>query len=155
MGDVTIVKTEHGIDGLGETGKRAWARWKQRVADLELGETIGFSYRLPRSPKFHKLFFAMLGALTDSQEQFEQEQLRAWLIVGAGYCDFVPGPKGRMVALPKSMKWESMDDDEFRELVIAIWRFIRTEHAQQFLWPMATPQARHDGVERLLIGWEE
>jgi hypothetical protein len=79
--------------------------------------------------------------------------MRAWLTVGAGYADFMPGPKGRMMALPKSIKWEKMEDNEFRELVRAVWQFLRTDHAQQFLWPMASIQSRQGFVETLLEGW--
>lgn len=156
MSDVVIVKAEDGkLQGFGAKGGRSYAKWQRTVREMEIGETLQFSWRKPRSLKFHRMFFGMLGQLFDRQEQFaDVDQLRAWLCVGAGFCEFVPGPKGRMVALPKSIAWVSMDDNEFRELVIAVWQFIRTEHAQRFLWPHLEPVQTELTVEELLIGWE-
>lgn len=156
MVDLVIVKGDDGrLTGLGQKNAQRYAKWQSKVRDLEVGETVEFSWKQPRSPKFHRLFFAMLANLHDQQEQFDDsEQLRAWLIVGAGYCDFVPGPKGRMVALPRSMSWASMDDTEFRELVIAVWGFLRTEHAQRFLWPHLSPQQASETVEQVLLGFD-
>jgi hypothetical protein len=155
MSEVIIVRTEAGLQGLGEKHGRAYERWRKQVASMEVGETLQFSWKAPRSPKFHRLFFAMLGNLFDAQEQFaEPDQLRSWLTVGAGFCDFVPGPKGRMVALPKSIAWANMDDEEFRPLVDAVWGFLVTPHATGFLWPMLTEQGREEAVARLLAGYE-
>jgi hypothetical protein len=153
---VVIVRGEDGrLQGLGQRGERAYAKWRAKVEALEVGETLQFEWREPRSPRFHRMFFAMLHELFERQEQFaDQDQLRAWLTVGAGYCDFVPGPTGRMVALPRSIAWVKMDDGEFRALVTAVWQFLRTEHAIRFLWPHVEYSAAADGVEQVLIGWD-
>lgn len=155
MSTVVIVKDETGkLRGFGEKGGRAYAKFQSKVKALEIGETLEFQWRAPRSPGFHRMFFGMLGELMDRQERFEDvEHLRAWLTVGAGYAEFVPGPDGQPVALPKSIAWASMDDTEFRELVTAVWSFLRTELAQRFLWPHLTPKAASEGVEQLLVGW--
>src|SRR3546814_10317190 len=63
--------------------------WSSDVCSSDL--TIRFEHRFPRSPKFHRLHFAMLGAIFDNQEQFPTlDDLRYWLEVGAGHCNFVP-----------------------------------------------------------------
>lgn len=156
MSDVVIVRGEDGrVRGLGEKGERAFDRWRRKVEAMEPGETLAFSWREPRSPKFHRLFFVMLADLFDRQEQFaDVDQLRAWLTVGAGYCEFVPGPTGRMVALPKSIAWERMDDTEFRELVVEVWKFLRSEHAQRFLWPHLPLATASEAAEQVLVGYD-
>lgn len=156
MSQVVIVKDETGkLVGLGDKNARAYAKFKRDVIDMDVGETRELSWKVPRSLKFHRLFFVFLHALFEQQEQFaDEEQLRAWLTVGAGYCDFVPGPTGRMVALPKSIAFARMDDDEFRTYVSAVWAFMRTEHAQRFLWPMVSPAVAAEGAETLLIGFD-
>lgn len=156
MSQVVIVKTDAGkLEGFGEKGRRDYAKWQSKVKAMEIGETLEFTWKAPRSPKFHRMFFGMLGALFDQQEQFaDVDQLRAWLTVGAGYCEFVPGPKGRMVALPKSIAWVAMDDSDFRDLVDAVWAFLRTEHAQHFLWPHLDSDKTAEMVEGVLIGYE-
>ena len=137
MPSVQIVKNEQGkMAGFGEKGERAYARFLSAVKALEYGEMLAFSYKIPRAPKFHRLHFVMLAALFEVQEQFADEyQFRKWAEVGAGHCDFVPGPTGRMVALARSIDYESLVDVEFSEMHEAVKAFFRNEHAQRFLWP--------------------
>lgn len=138
------------LAGFGEKGAKAYARFRALLQRMGVGETIEFSWHEPRSPGFHRLFFARLHALFDRQEQFaDPDSLRAWLTVGAGECQFVPGPKGRMVALPKSIAWHRLDEVEFRDLVDKVDRFLDTEHAQSFLWPHLEPRQRAEMID----GW--
>ena len=144
MARIVVVRDEAGkLAGLGEKGARAYARFRAALKRMEVGETLEFQWNEPRSPGYHRLFFAKLHALFDRQEQFaDVDALRAWLTVGAGECDFVPGPKGRMVAMPRSIAWHRLDEVEFRELVRKIDEFLDSEHAQAFLWPHLGPRKR-------------
>jgi len=137
MPQVQVCKDEQGkLAGFGQKGERAYKRFLSAVKNLEYGEMLAFSYKIPRAPKFHRLHFVMLAALFEAQEQFADEyQFRKWAEVGAGHCDFVPGPTGRMVALAKSIDYESLDDVEFAEMHEAVKAFFRGQHAQRFLWP--------------------
>lgn len=105
MPDVLVTRNEEGnIVGFGETGVAAWSRFMGHVRKLEVGELIRFSYRVPRSPKFHRLHFRMLRDVYESQEQWRTEKdFRKWTEVGAGHCDIVPGPMGRMMAVARSI----------------------------------------------------
>lgn len=156
MSHCIVVRGEDGkVHGLGVKGERSYARFRAKVESMEIGETMEFEWREPRSPKFHRLFFAMLHELFDRQERFDDaNQLRAWITVGAGYCDYVPGVDGQIVAIPQSIAWIKMDDGEFRELVRAVWYFLRTEHAQRFLWPSLSRAMAYENAEAVLIGWD-
>jgi hypothetical protein len=153
--DVVLIRTEEGLRGLGEKAGKHYEAWRQHVKGMPVGETVRFTWKKPRSPRFHALFFALLGNVFDAQEQFATaDQLRTWLTIGAGHADFVPGPAGRMAAMPKSIAWENMDDVEFKDLVDAVWTFLRTPHARTFLWPGMTDQGSAEAVERMLAGYE-
>lgn len=156
MSEVLIYKDETGkLAGFGEKGARQYARFLKAVRELEIGEMLSFNYRVPRSMKFHRLHFAMLKELFDAQEQFnDAEQFRKWTEVGAGHCDFVPGPKGRMVALPKSISYESLDDEEFASVHENTKAFLRTVHARQFLWPHMEPDQSAEMVQTLVEQFE-
>lgn len=156
MSDVLIVKDETGkLAGFGEKGAKAYNRFLKAVRELEIGELIAFSYRVPRSLKFHRLHFAMLKAVFDSQEQFnDSEQFRKWTEVGAGHCEFVPGPKGRMVALPKSISYESIDDEEFSTVHENVKQFLRSEHARRFLWPHLPEDESAEMISTLISEFE-
>lgn len=141
--------------GFGQKGERAYAKFLAAVRNLEYGEMLAFSYKIPRAPKFHRLHFVMLAALFDAQEQFDDDyQFRKWAEVGAGHCDFVPGAKGRMVALPRSIDYESLDDVQFSEMHEAVKAFFRSQHAQRFLWPHLGEEQQMNMVANILDQFE-
>ena len=58
MSSVVLYRDEAGkLAGLGDRGHRQFEKFKRAVAALEPGETMQFDYKLPRSPKHHRLFF--------------------------------------------------------------------------------------------------
>ena len=156
MPDVLLTKDERGqLAGYGDKGARAYRKFRDAIHDLEIGAFIKFSYRVPRSPKFHRLHFAMLKTFFDNQEQFSDDyQFRKWTEVGAGHCDFVPGPTGRMVAMPRSIAYEALDDEEFHDVHMGVRNFLRSEHARRFLWPMASNSETWNTVDLLLMEFE-
>lgn len=152
MPELVVYRSENGkLAGHGEKGGRAWSKFLKLVKELAPGDTMAFSYRIPRSPKHHKFFFALMGELFDRQEAFEdREQMMDWIKVGAGHVDFVPGLDGVMVALPRSINWASLDEQEFIEVHRAVRDFLWTPHAQAFLWPHMRPKRRQEAMEWLL-----
>lgn len=156
MPAVQITKDERGkMVGFGQKGERAYAKFLSAVRNLEYGEMLAFSYKIPRSPKFHRLHFVMLAALFDAQEQFSDDyQFRKWSEVGAGHCDFVPGPAGKMIPLPRSIDYESLDDVEFSEMHEAVKVFFRSGHAARFLWPHLSDTVGAEMIETLLEQFE-
>jgi hypothetical protein len=149
---VVVFKDDTGkLAGFGDKGRRAFEKFQRKVRELEPGETLHFEWREPRSPQHHRYFFAKLGELFDRQEQFDDvDKLRAWLTVGAGECDFVPGPKGRMVAMPKSIAWHKLDEVEFTELRRRVEAFMWSDHARRFLWPHLSDEETYQMVAQWL-----
>jgi hypothetical protein len=152
MSDVVVVRNEQGkLEGLGEKGRRAFGRFQRKVEKLEPGETLAFSWREPRSSRFHRLHFAILSAVFEAQEQFQDlEAFRMWCQVGAGACDLVPGPNGKPVAIPKSIAYHAMDDSEFHEHHEAVVTFLRSAHATRFLWPWMSDVQGDQHVDAIL-----
>lgn len=149
MPELVVYRDECGkLQGHGEKGRRAWDKFRRVVAGLEPGETMGFSYRLPRSPQHHRFFFARLGELFDRQDRFDdKDRLLDWLKVGAGFVDLLPGRDGMPVAIPRSIAWHSLDEQEFIEFTRAMNDFLATPYAQEVLWPHLLPSARHRMLE--------
>jgi hypothetical protein len=156
MTAIVITKNSQGkLEGIDEKGNRAYAKWRRLVTDLEPGQTLTFSYRMPRSPAHHKFLFAKLGALLERTETFDDlDKLRYWLVMGAGYCDFVPGIDGKPNAIPRSLDFTQMDEAEFSELHRQVDTFLWTSRAQETLWPHLDAEGRYRCVEEFLRGFE-
>lgn len=154
MSDLVIFKGQDGkLEGLGEKGRRAWAKFRKVVAGLEAGETVQFSYKLPRSPRHHRFFFAKLAELFDRQEQFaDVERLLAWLKVGAGHADLMPGRDGAPCAIPRSIAWHNLEEQGFIEFTRAMNDFLWTPQAQAFLWPHLDARQRYEMVNQWFKG---
>lgn len=152
MSKVVIIKNDQGkLQGLDEAGQRSYAKWRKLVTDLPIGQTLSFAYRMPRSPGHHKKFFVKLQSLLNRTEVFaDLDKLRYWIVLGAGFADFIPGLDGKPNAIPRSMDFDSMDEAEFSELHRCVDNFLWTARAQETLWPALDDEGRYRCVESLL-----
>lgn len=154
---VTLVRdlARAGCKLIGLTDKDAdkYASFLAKLKSLTEADSITFSWAAPRSGPYHRRFFALLGMIYDSQEQFDDpDDLRQWLTVGAGHVRFVPGPSGRMVALPVSIKWDRMDQVEFERVANDVFSFAYSEHARRFLWPHLSNEVSYQMMETIMGG---
>lgn len=149
VSSLVVYRDETGkLAGFGERGRRAWLKFQKRVRELEVGETLNFSYQLPRSPQHHAFFFLKLAALFERQERFQdQDRLLDWLKVGAGHVDLLPGRDGLMVAIPRSIAWHKLEEQEFIEFCRALNDFLWTPYAQAALWPHLNDEQRYQCIE--------
>lgn len=142
MPTVTLVRGQDGrLAGLADKDDRGWRRFCAKIKAL--GEScITFTWREPRSGPFHRRFFAMVNAAFDAQERFDDpEQFRLWLTVGAGFCDFLPHKDRGVVAIPKSIAFDKLEQAEFQEVADAVWQFYRSAHAREILYPHLSADA--------------
>jgi len=180
MATITIVKNDQGrLAGFTRPDERAYAKYRAAIAELEVGELFTFSVFFPRNPDFHRFHFAVLNALLESQEKFDGlADLRRWLYVGAGYCDFVSAPSYLsdildrlpravqgilrrlllreldVIAVPKSIAYDKIDDADFRVLHDKVVNFMRGSRARRYLWPHLTEAQTLDTVEAILESFE-
>lgn len=156
MSKLVIIKNDQGrLEGIDPQSERAYRKWRKLVTDLPVGQTLSFSYRMPRSPAHHRLFFAKLNNLLARTEAFtELDKLRYWLVMGAGYFDLVPGFDGKPNAIPRSLDFESMDEAEFGELHRQVDTFLWSARAQETLWPHLDEEGRYQCVESFLREFE-
>ena len=141
------------LDGVSDRDKRAYARFKKELGVLAPDYTMAISYRFPRSPKFHRLYFKILGRVFENQETFTVDKtMRKWAEMGAGHVDYIPHPHtGVLTAYPKSIDYESLDDIEFGEVFTGVMSYLRTEHALHFLWPQVDIRNSYEAMEQILM----
>lgn len=156
MTTIVVTKDDTGkLTGFGEKHRKAYARFRKVIDELQPGELFTLDYWFPRNRKFHGKHFIMLTKIFDAQERFENEDaLRMWLQIGAGHCEYVPGKHGSLIAIPKSIAWSQMDDVDFESHHREVKKFLRDKHARSFLWPHLSDQASYDMVEAILMEFE-
>lgn len=152
MADVVLTRGDDGkLQGLGEKGARQYGRFLAAVRQLQPGDTMRFAFKLPRSGPFHRRHFKILTALFEAQEQFaDMERFREWVQVGAGFCDLLPGPHGKPVAIARSIAWEELDEADFAEHHKAVIEFVRSPYFSRQLWPHMTDLAADTFIDNLL-----
>jgi len=144
------------VDGLGERGKKQWRRLWNRIMDLEPGEMIEISTTQSRLGWYHRKHFGLMQALFESQERFDDfDQFIIWIKVGAGHVLWMPGSKGGVFPVPKSISYSKMEQGEFEEHHRKVVDFLRTEHAARTLWKHLKPTARIEMIESILGEFRE
>jgi hypothetical protein len=87
-----------------------------KLSKLRPGVTYSVEIRQPRNVKFHRKFFSLINMAYDNQEAFNNiEELRAWVLMKAGYYKRVATPTGEMYQ-PESISFSSMDEIKFNEV---------------------------------------
>lgn len=143
------------IDGLGEQGRKAWRRFISGLMRMEPGEMATITTRRQRSGPFHRRHFAIVTALFEAQERFEDdENFIVWLKFGAGWVTWVAGPNGGVVPIPKSVSYAEADDESFRDYHERVMRFLRGPRAARYLWPHLKDRAE-EMMDSVLVGFDE
>lgn len=126
---------EQAIRGVDEKNHKRWRGFLRHVFGMEHGEIAEVGTRMPRSGPFHRFHMALEQAVFDGQERFADfNQFRNWLKIGAGHVEWVPGAKGGIVPLPKSISYAELEEPEMREVHAAMLAFLRGPHAAPYLW---------------------
>ena len=139
------------IDGATDADKRAWRLFLSALASSGSGEVFNLDVTYSRQAWFHKLHFKIIGAFFEAQDSFDNlNAFRDWLKIGSKYVDWVDGEP-----VPKSVNYAECDELTMREFHGKCVEFLRTQHAQSFLWPAVSPLIAEKCVESLLLPFEE
>ncbi|MGB3882014.1 MAG: hypothetical protein WA955_15700 [Diaphorobacter nitroreducens] len=144
------------VGGLDSTHDSRWRRFINRLLCAEPGEVFELASVVERSGQFHRRHMALEQRLFDHQERWlTLTAMRDWLKTGAGWVEWLPGPRGGIVAVPRSTSYESCSDDEMREVHEAMVAFLHTPHAQRMLWPHLAAAGRAAMLESVLASPQE
>lgn len=144
-----------GLRGIDDKNHKRWTKFLRHVFGLEDGEIAQVGTKIPRSGPFHRFHMAIEQAVFNAQERFtEFEQFRNWMKIGAGHVTWVPGAKGGIVPLPKSISYADLEESEAREFHDAMVAFLRGPHAAPYLWRHLPVDQAAAMVEAVLSGFE-
>lgn len=144
-----------GIRGIDEKHDKRWKRFLRTMFSMESGEIAEVSTRVARSGPFHRFHMLVEQALFKGQERFQHfEQFRNWLKVGSGFCDWVAGPRGGVIPIPKSIAYSELEESEMREFHDAMLVFLRGPHAAPYLWRHLPDGGAAEMMETILAGFD-
>lgn len=145
------------VDGLGAKHKKSWRRlWNWLLHKAEPGEMLEIRTHRARLGWYHRKHMALEQSVFEAQERFVNfEQFRNWLKLGAGHCDWFPGPKGAVVPIPKSISYSAIGQDDMEVFHAAAVEFLRTPHAIKTLWPKSPASQRELAIEAVLTEFKE
>lgn len=139
------------VNGLGEANRKSWNRFINGVMRLGYGEIVTIITHRERLGNYHRRHMKFEATLFEAQERFDNwEQFRNWLKIGAGHCDWMPGPKGAVVPVPRSISYGKLDQDGMQEFHENLVQFLRTDRALKVLWPHLKFEASSRMMERIV-----
>ncbi|MES3022718.1 MAG: hypothetical protein V4857_14155 [Pseudomonadota bacterium] len=145
---------EH-LAGATPKDSRAWNRFCRALNEGAAGEYFTIKVQRAREGWFHRKHMGMVSSVFKAQERVADfDQFRLWLKVGSGFVTWMAGPSGGVFPVPKSISFEQCGEDEMRDFHEGVVKFLRTEHAQKYLWPSITPQLAEMGLESILNRYE-
>lgn len=98
---------------------------------IKLGDTVEIDVKIPRNPKLHGKFFALINLAFQNQDQYkDSDKLRKDLIKSAGYLhEETNYITGEVSYEADSISFVSMDDIAFGNLYNAVldqvWKFLK------------------------------
>lgn len=144
------------VDGMSDADKKSWRRFWNGIWRLGSGEFFSIKTLTPRFGPAHRSHMKMESVVFQSQERFQDfEQFRLWLKVGSGFVTWCTGPKGGVFPVPKSISYAKCEEGEFRQFHEDSIAFLRTEHAQKYLWPAISPAVAEQSMEAILAGFDQ
>ena len=89
---------------------------RELLLDIPEGADLTVRVSRSRSPKQHRLFWALLQLIVDNHDYYKRpEQLLEWLKVRLGYVDETVWHDGQVWFKTKSISFAAMGQDQFRQ----------------------------------------
>jgi hypothetical protein len=104
---------------------------RELLLDIPEGADLTVRVSRSRSPKQHRLFWALLQLIVDNHDYYKRpEQLLEWLKVRLGYVDETVWHDGQVWFKTKSISFAAMGQDQFRQFFTMAVDLIVTEVAE-------------------------
>lgn len=101
---------------------------REMLLDIPEGADLTVRVSRSRSPRQHRLFWALLQLVVDNHDHYKRpEQLLEWLKVRLGYVDETVWHDGQVWFKTKSISFASMGQDQFRKFFSMAVDLIVTE----------------------------
>ena len=121
--------------GVNHVDDKRWKRLWSWAIRKEAGEMFDLETAFHRYLPYHKRHMKIENEVFKAQERFTNfKEFRNWLKIGSGFVVWVPGAKGGIVPLPRSIAFTELKEQEFHEFHENMIAFMRGDHCAPFLW---------------------
>lgn len=138
-----LIKTPAGLRGATPKDQEAWGKFRRRLEIMKPGDWLRFEAARPRNGPHHRKLMALLSLVAENSETYttvERALIAVKLIVGH-FEPAVHPETGELIQVPKSIAYESMDQDEFDSFY---------SHAVDGVLQHILPQMDRDTADRLM-----
>ena len=150
---ITALKVvTQGLRGVDQHHHQRWTGYLRRLFGMAEGEVAEIGGKIPRCGAFHRSHMALEQAVFSAQQRFDNvDMFRNWLKIGCGFVAWVPGPKGGVVPLPKSISYASLSEAEMRVFHDNLLAFLRGPHAAPYLWKRLSVEQATEKMAAVLM----
>lgn len=99
---------------VGNTAVPVGKEGREALLAIPEGKEFVGEFRTARNPDQHELFWSLCTLVAEATDS-SKIAVKEWLLEKCGFVDLVFYPDGSMQVRPKSIAWESMEQQEFNQ----------------------------------------
>lgn len=145
-----LIRTPTGVRGATPDDHAAWTKFRRRLETMKPGKWLRVEFSSPRHGKHHRKLMALLNLVTENSETYNTiDKALVAVKLCVGHFDLMVDPTtGEITRVPRSIAYESMDQDAFEAFY---------SHAIDAVLQHILPQMDRETADRLvdmvIEGW--
>jgi len=145
-----LIKTAKGLAGATPEDQRAWETFKKRIDRTKQGGYISVEWASPRYGRHHRKLFALISLIVENSDIYDtKERALVAIKLASGYFDLYVDPvTGSLEKVPRSISYESMEQDDFNRFYEAAIHGVVTA-----ILPQLNRGECDDLLEKIIKGW--
>jgi len=147
---VMLLKTPKGLRGATPDDHEAWVKFKRRLETMRAGKWLRVEASSPRNGAHHRKFMALLQLVTENSEVYDtvDKALVAVKLIVGHFEPAIHPQTGELIQVPKSIAYESMDQDAFEAFYSAA-----IDGVLQHILPQMDQATADRLLEMIVEGW--
>lgn len=145
-----LLKTAQGLRGATPADHEAWTKFRRRLETMKTGKWLRIEATSPRNGKHHRKLMALLQLVSENSETYntvERALVAVKLVVGH-FEPAVHPQTGELIQVPKSISYESMDQDAFETFYSAA-----LDGVLQHILPTMDRETAEHLLDMVVEGW--
>ena len=116
-----LIRTDKGLRGATPEDHATWTKFRRKLETLQPRKWLRLEFSSPRNGKHHGKFFALLQLIAENSEIYNttEKALIAVKLCAGHFEPAVHPVTGELIQVPKSIAFESMDQEAFEAFYTA------------------------------------